>query len=124
MAIFSKHILTGSTHGAAIVITGSTTDATTTGTTIHDATAGTTSGDLQDEVFIYVSNTSTDTKEVEIRFGGTSSDNVIRQVIPSRDGLYPVVGGMPLRNSLRVHANATDTDKVLKIFGYVNRVVT
>jgi hypothetical protein len=124
MATFSKHILTGSTHGAAIVITGSTTDATTTGTTLHTAVAGTSSGNLQDEVFIYIQNMATNTRDVVIGFGGTGTDNFIRQPVPARDGLYQVIPGMPLRNGLKITANATANDDLLKAYGYVNRVVS
>ncbi len=124
MATYSKHILTGSTHGAPIVVTGSTTDATTTGTTIHDAVAGTSSGNLADEIYLWVANTTTSSRDILIHFGGSSTDNVIRQTIPGQDGLYQVVPGLPLRNTLRVHANATSTEDALKVYGYVNRVVT
>jgi hypothetical protein len=123
MPTFAKYIISGSTHGAMIAVTGSTTGAT--GTLIHTAVTGTaTTGNEQDEVYIHVMNTATADKKIVIGWGGTTTDHLITQSIPSLDGLYQVVAGMPIRNGLLITAQATENTQKLKVIGYVNRVVT
>lgn len=115
---FTHEVLSGSTNGLGIKVTGTGTGSTV---TVHTAVSGTTS---RDEVWLWAYNDDSDgeTRTLAIEFGGTSDpDNVIRTPIPSRAGLVPVLMGHPLRNSLVVKAFADEANDVI-LYGHVNRV--
>jgi len=115
---FSKEILTGSTNGLGIKVTGTSTAATV---TVHTAISGTTSFDL---VTLYAQNDDADgeTRTLTIEFGGASDpDNQIVVPVPCKVGPVLVCEQLPLRNALTVEAFADEANDVM-IYGYVDRV--
>jgi hypothetical protein len=120
MATYTKHILSGSINGRGIPVVA---QATTTGiTTLHTAATGTTG---IDEIWLYVQNTATAERFLQITFGGTTTDDRIQDTVPAQpNGLFMVVAGLPINNGLIVGAQATATTGELKAFGYVHRIAT
>ena len=119
MQTFSHELLSGSTNGLAVKVTGT---ATAGAVTVHTAIAGNTS---RDEVWLYAQNNDADgeTRTLTVEFGGASSpDNLIVVPVPCRVGPVLVVPGFPLRNGLSVKAFADEADDV-QLYGWVNRVV-
>lgn len=115
MATFSKIALSGSTNGKQIKV-GAT---STPGTTIHTAGSGTTN---YDEVWIYAMNNHTSSVNLTIEWGGTTSpDDLVQMSIPSKQGIYLVIPGWVIQNSLVVKAFAGTTN-VISIGGWVNRI--
>lgn len=119
MATFSKEILSGSTQGRGILVAATA----TAGTTIH---ATGTSTAIEDEVWLYAVNSSTNSVKLTIEFGGTTSPNdLIEFTVLPEDGLYLIVPGLILTgtgsaaNTVRAFAG---TASVISIFGYVNRI--
>lgn len=115
---FTRNKLSGSTNGKSIKVAATA----TAGTTIHTAVAGTSSWD---EVYAWVTNTSTAPVALTIEFGGTTDpDNLIVKalVIPPSSPPIPILTGQILQNSLVVGAFA-GTANVLLITGYVNSIV-
>lgn len=115
MAIAVKRKLSGSTNGKAIKI-GAT---STPGTLIHTAVSGTTAGTF-DEVWLYAYNSHTADVVLTIEYGGaTAPDDNIVQTIPYKQGIFLVVPGLVLQNSLEIRAFAGTTN-VVTVSGYVN----
>lgn len=113
MATYTKVKLSGSTDGKGIKVT----QTASAGDTIHtaDATA-------LDEIWIYVVNTSTSSVKLTLQYGGTTAtDNDIEQTIPPESGLFLVVPGLLLTNSLVLKAFAASAN-VLVVYGFVNRI--
>lgn len=118
MATYSRILLSGSTSGRAIKVAATATP----GTAIHTAASGATSFD---EIYLWVSNTSTSTVALTVEFGGvTDPDDLILKTvsIPANSPPVPVVTGQVLNGGLLVKAFAGTTN-VLLISGYVNRIV-
>lgn len=115
MATYSKLVFSNSTNGMGIKI-GTTTP---TGTLIHTAVAGTSDFD---EIWLSCVNTTTGSVKLTVEWGSAlAPDNHIEQTIPPESGLFPVVQGHPLQNSLTVRAYA-GTANVLVAHGFVNRI--
>lgn len=115
---FTHEVLSGSTNGLAVKVTGTGTGSSV---TVHTAIAGTTS---RDEIWLYAQNNDADgeARTLTIEFGGvTSPDNLIIVPIPCKAGPVLVVPGFPLRNALAVKAWADEADDI-QLYGYVNRV--
>jgi hypothetical protein len=110
MATFSKALLSGSTNGKAISITGNP-------TTIHTAQSGT-SG--LDEVWLYAHNPDSTTVKLTINFGGEQAVDQIELNIPGESGLVLVIPGLPINNA-QVIQGFTSNGSV-GITGYVNRI--
>lgn len=116
MATYTKVLLSGSTNGKAVKVAATATP----GTTIHTAVSGTSS---LDEVWLFAQNTDTTDRKLTVEWGGvTAPDNLIELTIPAESGLFPVVSGLLLQNSLVVSAFAA-TANVITLSGYVNRIV-
>jgi len=114
MSTYTKYILTGSTNGRPIRINATA----ATGTTIHTSVSGTTD---MDEVWAWACNTATADVTLTVEFGGTSgSDNVIFTV-PAKDGLYQILPGTPMNNTLVVRAYASASESI-NVVGYANRI--
>ena len=113
MAI-SKVVLSGSTDGKPIVIT--TTESP--GDLIHTASAT-----EIDEIWIYLSNTSSTSVVTTIQWGLTTTVGSIIQSVPGQAGLYLAVPGLVLTNSSTVRVFASVSD-VVAVFGFVNRIST
>jgi len=115
MATYSKVKLSGSTNGKQIKVAATATP----GTLIHTAVSGTT--DL-DEIWLYLTNNHTASVLVTIEFGGVASpDDLIQITIPAKQGLYLVVPGLLLQNSLVVRMFAATTN-VISVSGWANRI--
>lgn len=114
MASFTKQLLSGSTNGRPIKVTGT---ATGSAVTIHTADAS-----AIDEVWIYAVNTGTSSIELTIEFGGTTDpDDHIVVSVQASTGLLQIVPGVPINNSVVVKAFAGTAD-VINVVGWVNRI--
>lgn len=114
MAVFSKHLLSGSTNGRPIQVEATASP----GTLVHTATSET---DDFDEVWLYAVNTHSAALDLTVQFGGTTSADQIVVAVPSQAGLYVVIPGLPLNNALVVRAFCETTDLV-NVTGFVNRI--
>ena len=113
----SKIVLSGSTHGLGISVTSV---ASGTANTLHTAISGT--GASLDEVWVYANNIGTTAEVLTLMFGsGTNPRDHIIFKLPSKDGLYLVAPGFPLRNGAIVKGFAQTAAKVM-IRGYAHRV--
>lgn len=114
---FTHEVLSGSTNGLGVKVTGTGTGSTV---TVHTAISGTTS---RDEVWLWAQNNAASaTRTLTIEFGGTTDpDNLIIVPIPAKAGPVMVVPGFPLRNGLVIKAFADGANDV-QVYGYVNRV--
>ena len=116
MATYSKHLLSGSTNGKNISVTGANTGAAV---TVHTATSGTSN---LDEIWLYAANTSAAASVLTIEFGGTTDqDDLIELSIAADSGMTLIIPGLLLQNSLVVKAFAADAN-VINLNGYVNRI--
>lgn len=109
-------VLSGSTRGRPIQITGTSSGGAN---TLHTAT--TTSGQL-DRVYIWLANTSTSSVTVTIEFGTTGTGNELNIIVPAKETVLAVDGAV-------VGGAATDTIKayaatgsVVNAFGRVERL--
>lgn len=113
MATFSKVKLSGGTDGKNIKVAASATP----GTTIHTAHAT-----ALDEIWLYAVNSSASDVKLTIEWGeATAPDGNIEYTVKAENGLYLIVPGLLLTNSLVVKAFA-GTANVICINGYVNRI--
>lgn len=114
MAEFGKQFLSGSTNGAAIKVTGTGTGSTVTAHTAH-ATS-------KDEIWIWAVNTSTADVKLTIEWAtATAADGNIEFTVPAESGLFNIIPGLILSNSLTVKAFAGTADVIL-LTGFVNRI--
>lgn len=115
MATYSKVLLSGSTNGKGIKVAATSTP----GTTIHTAGSGTSNND---EIWLYAVNSGSAAVKLTIEWGeATAPDGNIEVTIPGESGLFLVVPGLLLQNSLVVKAFA-GTGDVIIIHGFVNRI--
>jgi len=112
MAVFSKHVLSGSSDGKNILVAATA----TLGTTIHTSHATS-----EDEIWIYAYNNSGSAINLTIQWGGATTTDNILQSIPSQQGLILVIPGLILTNSLVVTAFAS-TGNQIALSGFVNRI--
>lgn len=115
---FSHEVLSGSTNGLGIKVTGTSSAADV---TIHTAISGTTSRDL---ITLWAMNNDADgeTRTLTVAFGGeTDPDNLIISPVPCKAGLVKICEKLPLRNSLVVGAWADEANDVM-IYGEVHRI--
>ena len=116
MATYSKHLLSGSTNGKNISVTG---NATGSAVTVHTAISGTSN---LDEIWLYATNTSATARVLTIEFGGTTDqDDLIELEIGADSGMTLIIPGLLLQNSLVVKAFAAAGDEI-NLNGYVNRI--
>ena len=120
MATYSKQLLSGSTQGKPIKLTG-----TATGSSVTIHATGTSSSTI-DEVWLYAYNSSTGPVTLTVEYGGTTApDQNIKIDIPPTSGLTLVVPGLILTgtgaaaNTITAFAGTTN---VITISGYVNRI--
>lgn len=113
MATYSIGLLSGSTHGAGIKVTGTTAGASV---SVHDAVANATDIDL---VTLWAANSDTVDRVLTLGWGGeTDPDNLIEVTIPAGSGLVAVADRLPIRNSLPITAWAAAAN-VIVIYGEV-----
>ena len=118
MGTYSKIILSGSTDGEGIKVTGSTPSK---GSVVHTAVTG--AAQSLDEVWLYGFNAATTPREISISFGVTTATaSQYTYLLPTTvpDGLHLLSPGLVIRNSKKVRAFAT-ADSGVHVFGYVNR---
>ena len=121
MGTWSKIILSGSTDGEGIPVTGLTPSQ---GTVIHTAVTGVT--DSVYEILLYAYSSATVTRELGIAIGPTTATGSrYTHTLPAGEliGLQPVMPGLVLRNAKVIKAFVTVADAV-NLFGWVNRYVT
>ena len=117
MASITKRLLSGSTSGKGIKLTGGTNSAAA--VEVHTAIAGATDFD---EIWLWVTNTSTAGVKLTLEWGtATAVDGNIEVTIPPEEGLMQVAPGLILNGGMIVEAFASTAD-VLLIFGFVNRI--
>ncbi len=115
MATYTKALLSGSINGKGIKVVATS----TAGTTIHTSVAGTSAWD---EIWIYAMNTSDTDVKLTLEWGeATAPDGNIEASIPTEQGLFLIVPGLLLQNSLVVRAFA-GTANVIVIHGFVNEI--
>lgn len=111
--VVTLKLLSGSTNGKGIKVTGTSSGA---GVTVHTAVAGTSS---IDEVTLWAVNSDTVARTLTLGFGGTTSpDNLIAVPVPASAGLVLVCDKAQLQNGLAVTAWG-DTANALMIYGAV-----
>jgi hypothetical protein len=116
MATVTRIPLSGSTSGRNIIVAATATP----GTTIH--TAVNTAGSI-DEIWLWVTNTSSSPVKLTLENGGTTSPNdLIEQTIDAESGLMLILPGTVLNTGVILRAFAGTTN-VLNITGYANRIV-
>lgn len=115
MATYTKVKLSGSTDGKGIKVVPTE----TAGTTIHTAHAT-----ALDEIYLYAVNSQAAAVKLTLEWGeATAPDGNIEVTIPGESGLYLVIPGLLLTNSLVVAAFA-GTANVIIIHGFVNRITS
>ena len=113
MATFSKQLLSGSTDGKGVLVV----ETATAGTTIHTAHAT----DL-DEIWLYAVNAHSADIKLTLEWGeATEPNGNIEFTVPTEAGLYLVVPGLLLTNSLVLKAFAATANEIV-LHGYVNRI--
>lgn len=112
----SPLLLSGSTNGRNIKVTGTSSGAAV---TVHTAVSGTSSFD---EVTLFAANTSASDVLLTIEAGGTTSpDDQIKVTVPANSQRM-VLPSIRYNNSVAIKAFAA-TGNVINIFGNVNRFV-
>lgn len=121
MADITKALLSGSTDGLPIKVTGAD---YANRVTVHTAVAGSTN---IDEIFIYAHVDDAATSDIEVTLAwdnGTDPDDFLIVTLPAHgtagdDGQIPIITGLPINNGKVLSAFASEADKVL-ITGWVN----
>lgn len=113
---FSKRVLSQSTNGRALSVTGTS----ATGSLIHTSVTG---ANAWDEVYLWAVNTATVDKQVTIEWAGSTGQagQPVALNVPSRSGPNLVIPGWPLGGGRRIRAFAA-TASVVTIHGFVNRI--
>jgi hypothetical protein len=118
MGTYEKVLLSGSSQGRGILVAATSTP----GTTIH---ATGISATIDDEIYLYASNTDTTDRKLTVEFGGATVGDQIEFTVKAESGLYLIVPGLVLTGTgaaaTTVRAFAA-TGSVINIFGYVNRI--
>ena len=122
MGVWAKIVLSGSTDGEGIPVTGTL---PSTAKTIHVAVTGV--ADSIDEIILYAWNSVTGVAKV-IKFAigpTTATGSRYIESLPSGEalGLQLVMPKLVLRNAKVIKAYVT-ADALVNIFGYVNRYTT
>lgn len=122
---FSKIVLSGSTNGRGIFVTGTL---PSTASLIHTAITGTAD---YDEVYIYIVNNATTNRECVLRWAVTTANVTdvpqrnINYLVTQQSGPVLAVPGWPLMDANRIEAYATAamaTSGGIAIYGYAHRV--
>jgi len=118
MSTFAPVLLSGSTQGRQIKVVATA----TAGTTIH---ATGISATVQDEVWLWATNSDTTARKLTIEFGGVSApDDLVEITIPPESGPVLVIPGWRLTGSGAAASTVgafAATANVVTIGGYVNR---
>lgn len=109
---FAKRLLSGSTDGKSIKVTGTDSGSAD---TIHTAIAGSSGFD---EVWLWAFNNDTTTRTLMILVDGQETAAV---GITAKTGLFVILPGIPVNNTKLVKAYASVANMIY-ISGYVNRI--
>jgi hypothetical protein len=116
MATYSKELLSGSTEGKGILVSG---DDTAGAIEIHTAVSGTT--DL-DEIWLYAVNTHSADIKLTLEWGeATEPNGNIEITVPAEEGLMLLVPGLLLQGGNLVKAFAGTASEIV-VHGYVNKI--
>lgn len=117
MATYAKQLLSGSSGGLPVKVTGTNTSG---GVIVHTAVSGSTSFD---EIWLYANNTDPSTAyKLTLEWGTTTAaDGNIELSIQPESGLVLVIPGLVLNNGLVVKAFASAANVIL-LTGYVNTI--
>jgi len=115
MATIEEKLLSGSTTGLGISLTGANSGAAN---TIHTAVAGTSN---IDKIWLYATNTSASAVKLTVEWGETDINGNIEVTLDGEAGLVLIAPGLPLQNGLLVKAFAGTAD-VITIHGFVHRI--
>jgi len=116
MGTFSKIILSGSTDGQGIDVTGLL---PSTGTVVHTAVTG--AAQSIDEIYVYAYANVTTAVEIGLHWGATASGSRFTYTVTGAlGGLHLISPGLVLRNAKVVKAYVTAVG-LAGVFGYVNR---
>lgn len=113
MSTIAKLNPSGSTNGQPVAVAATASP----GTTFHVASA--TAG-VQDEIYMYLTNTDSVQHTVKVQFGGTAASNEIDVPVPANDTVL-AIPGVPVTGGVTVAAYADVASKV-NAFGYINRI--
>lgn len=110
----SYKLLSGSTNGKPIKVTGTDTGSAN---TIHTAVTGT---DTTDIIRLFASNTTSSVATITIEFGGTTDpdDLAVKDMPIAANSVVPIVVNAPINNSLVIKA-FSDTANAINIMGEV-----
>lgn len=111
---FSKELLSGSTGGKPIKVTGTSTAG---GVLVHTPPAST---DIFDALWIYANNISTSSVDLTLEWGASTDANIV-VTLTAKSGLILVVPGLYIQQSFPVRAYASSANQIF-ITGYVNRL--
>lgn len=104
----TKNLLSGSTHGRGILVTGTTTGASV---LVHTAVASLTDFD---DIFVYASNISGAAVTLTLEYGaGTTAQFQRKYSIPANSGAFLCVPGWVLRNSETIKAFASSANVII-----------
>lgn len=116
MPTYSKQLLSASTNGRPIEVASTSSP----GTQIH--TVGATATSAKEAMHLYVTNSATTDRLLNLEFGGTATTDLLEVSITARDGPFLVAAGWPLTATTSiVRAFATATGG-LAITGYADRI--
>lgn len=115
MASISKLLLSGSTNGRFIRVTGTSTAGAN---LIHTAVSGTSN---IDELHIFATNYHASDVTLTVEYGGTGANNEVKFVLPPNVGLIEIIPSFLLQNGLVVKAYAS-VGSVINVGGFVNRI--
>ena len=113
MATYSKLKLSQSDGGIGVQVTNSS-------TLVHQGVSGT---DDWDEIWLYAYNNSADSQTLTIQYGDNSATlQDITQTITAQSGLFLVVPGLVLQSGKAVYAITPNSQDLVTLYGYVNRI--
>ncbi len=119
MATYSRLLLSGSTNGKPIPVTGTNTG---TANIIHTAVTG---AGAFDEIYAWASNVTAAAATLTVEWGGVTdpANHLIKAYsLPPNSPPIPIATGQSLNNSLVVKA-FSGTASAINITGFVNRIV-
>ena len=118
MATYTKLLLSGSTNGRNMQVTGT---ATGSAITVHTAVAGTSN---LDEIWLYATGTTATSRILIVEFGaaGGDKDMVELDVGAEGTGVKLVIPGWLLQNGMVVRAYCPAASNEINVNGFVNRI--
>lgn len=116
-AVFSRHLLSGSTSGKPIPVAATATP----GTLLHTAVAGTTSFD---EVYVWASNVTAVAATLTIEWGDVTDPGSLMTkgyILAANSLPTPIAVGQVVNGGVAVRA-FSGTASAINVTGYVNRI--